>query len=67
MTLSCAVTVIKFCVSVGKSPAEKMKLIRNSETMKPHAVCPPSTSGMKDSGMEENQRRTIRGMVRPAL
>ena len=23
-----------------------------------HAVCPSSTSGMKDSGMEENQRRT---------
>ena len=26
-----------------------------------------STSGMKDSRMEENQRRIIRGMVRPAL
>ena len=25
--------VIKFCVSVGKSPAETMKLIRSSETM----------------------------------
>ena len=56
--------VIKFCVSAGKSPAETMKLIKSSETMNP---CRPSTSGIKDSGMEENQRRTIRGMVRPAL
>ena len=32
-----------------------------------HAMCSPSTSGMKDSEMGENQRRTIRGMVHPAL
>ena len=38
MTLSCAVTVIKFCVSVGKSPAVTMKLIRSSETMNPCSV-----------------------------
>ena len=30
----CAVKVIKFCVSVGKTPAETMKLIRSSETIK---------------------------------
>ena len=33
MTLSCAVTVIKCCVGLGKSPTETMKLIRSSETM----------------------------------
>ena len=27
--------VIKFCVSIGKSPSETMKLIRSSETMNP--------------------------------
>ena len=30
--------VIKFCVSVGKSPADTMKLIRSSETMSPCSV-----------------------------
>ena len=30
--------VIKFCVSAGKSLAETMKLIRNSETMNPCSV-----------------------------
>ena len=30
--------VIKFCVSIGKSPAEMMKLIRSSETMNPCSV-----------------------------
>ena len=30
--------VIKFCVSVRKSPAETMKLIRSSETMNPCSV-----------------------------
>ena len=54
--VSCAVTVISFCVGLGKSPAEMMKLIRSSEAMNPCSVS--STSGMKDSGMEENQRRT---------
>ena len=38
VTLSCAVTVIKFCVGLGKSPAEMMKLIRSSETMNPCSV-----------------------------
>ena len=38
MTLSCAVTVIKFCVGLGKFPKEMMKLIRNSETMNPCSV-----------------------------
>ena len=38
VTLSCAVTVIKFCVGPGKSPAEKMKSIRSSETMNPCSV-----------------------------
>ena len=33
MTLSCAVTVIKFCVSVGKSTAETIKLVKSSEIM----------------------------------
>ena len=37
--------------------AEMMKLIRIHKQWI-HAVCPSSTSGMKDSGMEENQRRT---------
>ena len=30
--------VIKFCVGLGKSPAETMKLIRSSETMNPCSV-----------------------------
>ena len=30
--------VIKFCVGVGKSPTEMMKLIRSSETMNPCCV-----------------------------
>ena len=30
---SCTVTVIKFCIGLGKSPVEMMKLIGNSETM----------------------------------
>ena len=38
VTLSCAVTVIKFCVGLGKSPTEKMKLIRIPETMNPYSV-----------------------------
>ena len=38
MTLSCAVTVIKFCVGHGKLPEEMMKLIRSSETMNPCSV-----------------------------
>ena len=38
VTLSCAVTVIKFCESVGKLPAETMKLIRSPETMNPCSV-----------------------------
>ena len=54
--LSCSVTVIKFCVGLGKSPAEMLKLVRSSETMNPCSVS-VSTSGMKDSGMEENQQR----------
>ena len=33
-----AVTVIKFCVGLGKSLAEMMKLIRCSETMNPCGV-----------------------------
>ena len=33
--LSCTVTVIKFCIGLGKSPVEMMKLIGNSETMNP--------------------------------
>ena len=36
--MSCAVTVSKFCVDLGKSPAEMMKLIRSSETMNPCSV-----------------------------
>ena len=40
----------------GKSPAEMM--------MRIHAVCPSSTNGMKDSGMEEIHGGRIRGMVR---
>ena len=66
MTLSCAVTVIKFCVGLGKSPAEMMKLIRSSEIMNPCSVS-ASTSGMKDSGMEENQRRTDSGDGPPCV
>ena len=58
-------SVIKFGVGLGKSPVETLKLIRSSETMDPGS--PSSTSGMKYSGMEENQPRTIRGMVGPAL
>ena len=30
--------VIRFCVGLGKSPTEKMKLIRSSETMNPCSV-----------------------------
>ena len=30
--------VIKFCVGLGKSPAETMELIRSSETMNPCSV-----------------------------
>ena len=32
------ITVIKFCVSEGKSPTETMKLIRSSETINPYSV-----------------------------
>ena len=32
------VTVIKFCVGLGKSPTETMKLIRSSQTMNPCSV-----------------------------
>ena len=37
-TLSCAVSVIKFCVGLGKTSAEVMKLIRSSEAMNPCSV-----------------------------
>ena len=62
----CAVTVIKFSVNVGKSPAEMMKLIKSLETMKPCSVS-AVYKWHEDSGMEENQLRTNRGMVRPTL
>ena len=41
-------------------------LTRSSEIIN-YTVCPSSTSGMKDSGMEKHQLRTNRGMVIPAL
>ena len=36
--MSCAVTVFKFCVGLGKSPAEMMELLRSSETLNPYSV-----------------------------
>ena len=53
MTLSCAVTFIKFLRMHWEITGIDIA-IESSETIN-HAVCLSSTSGMKDSGMEEHQ------------
>ena len=49
--------VIKFCVSVGKSPAETMKLIRSSETMNPCSV----STVYKWQERFKNRRKSMKG------
>ena len=67
VSLSCAITVIKFCRGLGKPPAETMKLIRSSETI----TCNPCSVSVvykwHEGFRNGRKRRTIRGMVRPTL
>ena len=56
--------VIKFCVSVGKSMAETIKLIRSSETMNP---CSVSAVYKWHERLRNERKSTEDEMVRPAL